>query len=618
MIALLGLAQIPLGLTLYGSPLALFVLYALAVFALLVIYFILSHIRDRRIGIDYDSQYSHSTGSVVEEGHLRRTDGRRRSGRGKVVKGAIAGAGLYALVDRYRNRRSQNRSERPEVVASRAGSHRHSGSYVGDERDYGREGGWEDRLLRIAEAIGLGGLVWRMLDRKHRDRDSDVGDYGPSLAGATEINQGRIGGGRPPPGGPIPFNQPLPGNQHPLNQPLSPGQRPLSHPASELSHSSFLSASGEPRRGNGLRDGIATLGFFELVRRIFNRRQGRNEDQHLQEEQNAQVQGRHLTGDGRPLRQHRPGLSSISSDTTSLTGASHPQHVNNIPPVPAGIYPEGAGGAAVTANERNRSRNEELPLGGVPRSGQLAMPPIPPDTQGIFHANSSGSEVYIGDDGRNHWRHRDAAAGGIAGGAAGVGAAEAAGASSGRRNRRDRRQSVTGGENNMASPPVSVKVKLHDGGRHVTLRRLSEAEAAAERKARQLSRERTGRNKGDSVSSLSGTSGGQERFRRNQFQERQQAEAMRIESERLAAARTRAQNQNSPLNVPQPAPIPESSSSLRPPVTASVGSPGTYDGNTTDGGASADYANNRRRRRAERAQAKQVREARGGKTVEFE
>jgi hypothetical protein len=90
---------------------------------------------------------------------------------------------------------------------------------------------------------------------------------------------------------------------------------------------------------------------------------------------------------------------------------------------------------------------------------------------------------------------------------------------------------------------------------------------------------------------------------------------MRIESERLAAARQLAQaqsNPNLPPNVPAPPPIPGSSPGAPPGLASGVGTPGTYDGNTTE--ASADYAINRQRRRAERAQAK----AKENRRVEFE
>lgn len=653
MIALLGLAQIPLGLTLYGSPVTLFILYALAVFALLVTYFILSYLQERRGGSDYDSRYSYGTGSVVDERRQRRTSGGRS---GNVVKGALAGAGAYWLLDRIRGRRAKREGDSPEVVES----HRPSGSYVEDEKysqyghDLDRDGIWEDRLLRIAAPIGLAGLVTRYFDRRYRDRDSDTGNYGPPLGGAAAINDdrfndGRYDGpaGRPPPGGPIPLNQPLPANQHPLNQPLPPAVRPpLQRPESVSSYTnrSFESASGQRRQGHGLRDGLATLGALGLARSIWNRRKTRNGDRRLEEEQYARTHGNRLTGDGRSPRRHPPGESTLTSDTSSIGG--HPGTSHGIPPVPAGVYPGGGAGtgapgrAALAGHGRDRSTVEELPLGGIPRNGQVPMPEIPPDRHGgLFHDQSSGSEVYIGDDGRSHWRHhagRDAAAAGLAGGAAGLAAAEmgsrrrgsrdrqesqmdlaAAGASSRRRDRSNRRQSASGGEESKAaSTPVSVKVKLHDAGGHVTLRRLPEAEAAAEREARRALRDASKRRRGDSVSSLSGTDGTTERFRRNQLADRQRAEAMRIESERLAEARNQAQAQSNPNafpNVPAPPPIPESSSGLRPPGAMSVGSPGTYDGNTTE--ASADYANNRRRRRAERAQAKQAKEA---KRVEFE
>ena len=615
--------------------------------------------QERRNGDDYDSRYSNVTGSVVDDRRSRRSE-RRTGGRtGNVVKGAIAGAGLYALADRFRRRRSNSRVNPvgppgigpgggPDVV----GHGRHSSSYVEDEkfsdysRDDGGDGVWEDRLLRIAAPIGAAGLVTRFFDWRYKDRDGDVEEYDARLGGAAAVNESRHGDGRLPPGGPIapiapnhllpenrhPFNQPFPNGQHPPNEPipygqrppdqaLPIGQRPPNRRPSEETYSSYESASGEPRRGHGLRDGIATLGVLGFARNIFNRRK-RNQDQQLAVEQEDRLHGGHLTGDGHPPRPHRPGSSSISSDTTSLTGVNRPHVGGGIPPIPAGAYPAGAAGAAVATHERDRNRNEELPLGGIPRHGQVAMPPIPPDPHGIFHADSSGSEVYIGDDGRNHWRHhagRDVAAGGIAGGAMGLAAAEAAEASSSRRDQRERRQSVGAGVPVVSSPPVSIKVKMHDDNRHVTLRRLPEAEAAAEREAREArrrSKERSGRRRGDSASSLSGTEGSGDRFRRNQFQERQQAEAMRIESERLADARAQAQNQKAAMSMPAPPPVPETSSNLRPPRTASIGSPGTYDGNTTE--ASADYANNRRRRRAERAQAKQAREAKVGKTVEFE
>ena len=52
----------------------------------------------------------------------------------------------------------------------------------------------------------------------------------------------------------------------------------------------------------------------------------------------------------------------------------------------------------------------------------------------------------------------------------------------------------------MQSPAISVKVKTHNDGRHVTLRRLNEEEAAVEREARRLGRP-SRRREGDSFGS---------------------------------------------------------------------------------------------------------------------
>ncbi|KAL9132129.1 MAG: hypothetical protein Q9217_000063 [Psora testacea] len=613
-IALLGLAQVPLGLTLYGSPKYLFSLYAAVAFGLVITYFWLTRIRARRGGSDYDSRYSYGDGSVVEER-------RRRSGSGQLLKGALAGAGLYALANKLRRpSRSRNggTGPDPEVVGSRP----HSGSYVEDEkyaqpgRDYDREGRWEERLLRIAAPIGAAGLVTRFFDRRYGDRDSETSEYGPPHGGATSMNDGRLAGGPPPPlGAPIPLGQSVPLSQYapgphgppippsgpiPPNTPLRSGRDPLNRPpsrGSSLSYTDYASASGEVKRGHGFRDGLATLGVLGLAKSIFNRRRDQKGDRRVREEQDARLHSQHFTGDGLPPRRHHRATSSVSSES-ALT-SHHPSNTHVIPPVPAGVYPgvavaAGSASAAGAGRERERRPQEELPLGGVPRP--VDMPPIPPDPQGILHPESSGSESY------NSRRGRDTAAAGLT----------ARQASSSRRRRQERHQSASAGEDSLGTPPVSVRVKMQKDGRQITLSRLPQAEAEARRM-------QSAKSRSDSASTLSGDGGGPH-FRRREAQERQNAEAMRVESENLATARRQAQDSSLPINMPPPPPIPESSGRLRPPIAGSVGSPGTHDGMTTD--ASADYANNRRRRRAERAREREAekakREGKAVKSVGFE
>ena len=613
----MGIAQVALGITLYGSPKALFVLYALAVFVLILAYFILTYRDDKYGGIDYDDRYSYSygSGSVAE-------DRRQHSGGfSNLVKAGAAGAGIAALTSRLRNRsRSRDRGE-PEVVASR----RHSMDDTVDEkysqygRDRGREGGWKDRLLKVGAVAGAAGLAKKYLDRRRdRDRDSDIEDYGPPLGGATAIN--------PDPMERIEEGRPLPRNQHPLSHPLNHRRS-----TSSMSYDSYVSASQEGRN-HGLRNAVAGLGALGLARNIFKGRRERKEQKRLdalkEQERRDRVDNRHLTGDGLPRRGGR--RSSLTTSTATDSTAGRPHHDPGLPPpIPAGTFPlqGGAAGPAAAGHDQNRSRhgfpppanlppppsnlppppsNQPPPPANIPPpprdpvAGQVSMPPIPPDPQGgLFHQESSASSA----DGRYH-RRRRSGRNNAAPGAAGLTAGESS-------SRRDRRHSASVGEGSPASPPVSVKVKMHSDGRHVTLRRLPEEEAAAERAARRRSKERHGRRRGDSASSLSGAGSGGERWRRTEALERQQAEQMRVESERLAAARNQAQNLQAPVPVPPPPPIPDSSTGP-PPPTGSVSSPGNYD---TE--ASADYANNRRRRRAERAQVREARAAAGGNTVEF-
>ncbi len=92
------------------------------------------------------------------------------------------------------------------------------------------------------------------------------------------------------------------------------------------------------------------------------------------------------------------GLSSISSNTTLLSDIKHHHHDNVLSPISASAHP------ASTAGVRYGNRNEELPVGGIHQDRHVAMLPVPPYPHGTFHADSSGSEIHIGDDGRASWR----------------------------------------------------------------------------------------------------------------------------------------------------------------------------------------------------------------------
>jgi len=612
-IALLGIIQIPLGLTLYGSPLYLFVLYTLVTFALLFVYFVLQFRLEKRRGRD-DSNYSYASGSgsIFNE--------RRRSSRlGTLARGAAAGVGLSALANRLRGR--SDRRDDPEVVGSR----RHSGSYVDEEkysqygRDPGREGGFRQKLLGIGAIAAAAYWITRMLGRKN-ENDHDSAETVTTEDSVTRTE--RVEEGRPPPS-----------SQHPLNQPAA---QPLAYrrSTSSVSYDSYMSAEHDRRQGHGLRNAVLGLGAVGLARNIFKKRRERKEErriealrkQEMEDERIARANSKKYTGDGAPPRLggRRPGSVGDSLDYPN----DHIRPVPGLgpPPPPGGSLPMAAAGAAGGAAfaDRNRQPLASNPVtSGAQPPGPIQMPLIPPDPHGILHHDSSGSEMYTSVNGRTHHRHRsygDAAVAGVAGAAAGLVAGEAI---SSRRRDRSRHHSVSAGEESVGSPPVSVKVKMHSDGRHVTLRRLPEEEAAAERAARRSSRDRNGRRcRGDSVSSLSGVDNGLggERWRRTEDLERQQAMEMERERQQLHAAQAQINAGKLAVPVagpsqpqgqyPPPPPIPSSSSPLGPGSLGpgSVGSPGTE---------ITDYSINRKRRRAERAQAKLAREGRSQGVVEY-
>ena len=491
---------------------------------------------------------------------------------GRFAKVAVAGVGIGALAHRLRNR--------DEAVASR----RHSGSYLDDEKysQYGRDShrkeGWKGKFLGLGVIATLGywfgKLLGRREDRMHQGSDDVTESSGDSL---ERIEEGRPAAAVAAAG----------------RQPLNPA---LSHQRSRssMSEDSFISGSpSRQRRHTGVRDAAIGLGTFAFARKFIKSRRDRKEqrridelrEQELRDERVQRANSRRYTGDGYPRRGGRHG-SMASNDLTPLPegGAGS---------MGAGLLGAATGAATASAIDRNRTAHPGPSTTNVPPPAGPSLPPPPPlhNLQGAH--NSSGSEIYASSGGRKHHRHHvgaDAAAAGLAGGAAGLAAGEALAR---RRERSESRRQSTG-TGSMASPPVSVKLNMHSDGRHVTLRRLTEEEAATER-----ARNRSRRRRAGSTGSFSGTDTGMggERWRRTEAREQQEQEAM--ERQRLQASQAQLNSGNAAPSYPPPPPIPVSDPRRTDP--GSVGSPGTHDGNATE--TSTNYADNRRRRRAERAAA---------------
>lgn len=253
---------------------------------------------------------------------------------------------------------------------------------------------------------------------------------------------------------------------------------------------------------------------------------------------------------GPPRRMTSPSrLTEESSliEPRPLSGyESHPP----LEPLPTGGYrppPTAAGPAPPPVGQYSNMVSAPAPgavpvpvpmdTGGNsrPHSHQsiVDMPTTPPDPYGVLHtAKSSETESYLSRrERRSDSRRR---AGDDAAAAAAASAAHlAAEQEAQRRVESDRETSKD------RTPPVSVKVKVHDDkDRNVTLRRLTEQEAQAARRAR---RQRT-----ESLSSLSGSEapGGSSRTRYRRDTTRRRA----VEE----AAEHRAESSLSSL--PQPAP----------------------------------------------------------------
>lgn len=512
---------------------------------------------------DYDSRGSYASGpSVVED--------RRHSGFGRTAAAAAAGAGLASLF------RRRSRGPADDVVEDQieAPPWRESRSSFTDEKDSDqpRRSGWGKRLLEVGAIAGAAGLAKRLFDRRReRDNDSESGHYRPAHARSDSVSEdtiSRVEEGRAT--GPLQ-------NQPPRRRVSRESVDEGSYTASDESH------------GHGVRDAVLGAGAFAAVRNLFKRRKEKQEDQRveqlrhqdIEEERMARANSkRKYTGDGFFPRRTRPaGGSVISTDVST--------DITPRPPREPGDRPAGS-----------VLSGEPLVSGGLNQPSIPDVPPLPP-------THRHGSEAASGHT------LEAAAAGAIAGAAVG---------SATDRRRRHRSSSSGRRRDDVSSPPVSVKVKMHNDGRHVTLRRLTEEEAAANR---EHSKERRGsRRRHGSVSSLSGTEGAaSSRWRRVEELERKQAEQIQRQHEAVTGSSAisavvpppimpqAALSNTSIPPSPAPPPVPPPAPSSLPYGATSVASPGTWTG--TD--ASGDYASNRRRRRAERAQARQARQ----QSVEF-
>ncbi|KAK7953623.1 hypothetical protein PG988_014317 [Apiospora saccharicola] len=560
-VTILGMIQIPLGLTLYGSPKVAFILYSIWMAILLLMYFVLSY---RHEG-DWDERTVYGGRSEVGTAISGRSRSRytvsdrteKKEGRGWLGPLA-AGAGVWALMRGRKDKkeherslsrsRSRSRSRGPEVLPSRRGST----SYVDEKFTERNEaprggGGVMDKLIGFAGIVGAGALGKKFFERKESRRHGDE-EY-QSVATDTpgrnrvkrparseytesefsdEMTQLRSQRGGKPilpgPGNPTAMAAAMSAAERP-DRPITPRPSHARPGDSRLDstldsdYSSYVSPSRRardehdtgPSAGGGLLAGLG-LGWFS--KKLKDRRERKADADRLRYEDERR-NGRHgskYTGDGydspgrRPARRYTApagtattmsGDSDFSSALESRPGVGPgPPGPPIPPPMPPMGIPGISAGASRKPRSRSHSRDPHMPVD---------MPHIPPDPHGVLHRDDSVNDGYASASGRPQRRQSDRrrkdgnAAAAAAAASASLLASEV---DDGRRRRRDRSRS------RAPSQPVSVKVKYHDDrDRNVTLRRLTEEEAAREHRKRRSS----------SISSASGTEGpgSRQRYRRD-------------------------------------------------------------------------------------------------------
>lgn len=706
-IALLGMAQVPLGLALYGSPKYLFILYALWMAFLLLMYFIFDY-----RAWDRPDYVIHDRDGRSEVTRTERTDHKSSGGTSRWLGPAAAAGGLWALMrgrkkdrspsrERSRSRsrvsRVRSRSRAPEVIPSRRESYieeKHTDHYSERPKRSSSTagGGFKDRFMGLGAGLGAAALIARMTGRRNRVEDEEysaIATDTPSRRrhsrssrrhGGTvvtdysdESEEYRRDGRRSPllpgPGGPSAMAAAISAAERRQSgsRPVRPVTPQRSHRRGESiidstldsDYSSYVSPS---RRNSGARNSkgavekglLAGLGLGWFAKKMKDRRDTkqdgrlREEEERLRIEEDERRAGHHeprYTGDGyghnTPPRRHsrrqslRPAApirtgteaTEMTEEESSLieprplSGYDAPRpdlsagtYQPYQPPPPGPVPPPVAQYTAHTATAPTPPPSIPVPADHARTSSRpsviepVVMPAIPDDPRGIL-ARSSESESFVsqGDRRRSESRRR-------AGEAAMAAAASSAGMLAAEQEAQ-RRVEEDRGASRGRTPPVSVKVKVHDDkDRNVTLRRLTEEEAMAARRAR--------RRRADSVSSLSGSevgSGSRSRYRRD--------------ASRRRAAEEDAESVIAPLSPPQPSfaggkrpkdsayysgppPIP-GPSGTQPGAGATVsslaspGSHGTWSGMSPVGtpgvpgpseaaSATASAADRRRRRRQER------------------
>ncbi|KAL2257645.1 hypothetical protein VTK26DRAFT_9365 [Humicola hyalothermophila] len=392
-VAILGIVQVPLGLTLYGSPKHLFILYAVWMGFLLFLFFILDY-RDH--GRREWTRGSYAGG--VESSRV--SEAKSGGGKMKWLAPLAAVGGLALLRGRKKDRDTERALSRsptpsgrsrygrdPEVISSR----RASDSYYYDEKQPERRrasggGGFMGKLFAAGAGLGAGALVSKMMNRRDgryddeysavaTDTPSRVRRYPPrseftesEYTERTETDVKRHPSRRDAQSSILPA--PRSGPPRPMTPPRRshPGTSGLDSTVDASDYSSYVSPSRRtPERkttgggGGGVAKGLlGGLGLGFLAKMGKDRRDRKEEEwvreaARRREEEEERRAGRRVsryTGDGYPSpsrrgsrrRSHRPrpppsGITMTETSVFSDESSIEPRGSTPYDPAPPGARP---------------------------------------------------------------------------------------------------------------------------------------------------------------------------------------------------------------------------------------------------------------------------------------
>lgn len=561
--ALLGFAQAPLGLALYGSPKYTFILYALWMAFLVIIFFILS-CRARPLLLHKEIDSSHE--STIIESQTARQHGNLAPPFATNAESAIPindtderknrrnqSHRSHNRKDQSRrneNRRNQNVSKTEEFASSELDSRQETKSYVETDVNSGqpRDNGIMDKFYKVIAGIGAAAIVKNWHEKRERSKEDD--DYSsmssdssprklrkPELdsrydEGSTSVERKEVGRSKRSNTSPreeeVVAAGGLPASQLRSSTPQNAHRRNSYESESYYDSTAASLPRRQERRPRSQNDMFAVLGMGWIAQKLKERRERKESEEreksesvHTEEKQKS----RRSKSSSRPTadRLVRPNDECIStvytSDLDSPDSSDDSRSVVQpmaASPVPVSLIP-GPGATpfqnrAYSTDERSTGVTSAAPgmseasirsLNDASRSAVDSQPPKQP-----LRRNSS--------------RQRKGEV------AAAAAAAEAAALAAEEEEQRRKTRSHVGGNSRHSMDgrytPVSVKLKLHnDDKNHVTLRRLTKEEAAAAREARMAERRQR---RPESLSSISAvdTNISNRRYRRPEYTIEQRAE----------------------------------------------------------------------------------------------